>query len=363
MKNVLFIGITEYDLAVANTHLQKKFEGLSMDMNVFVIARGTPFYKKTWGSNFYLIRNRIIFFPAAFFIGCYLCAIKKIDTIVCQGPLTEGLIGSWLKIIWRKELVVEVHGDWREGPFINKKRVLASISRRIVGVVGLWVLTNADKIRTLTHISRDEVKPRFPGKKYFVFPTFTDIDIFLDEKDTDFRNYILTVAVLSPVKSIDTLIEAFAKIHEKFPNFKLVIVGDGPSKQNLKSKVKSLRLDSDVIFMGKLSQEKVKDVMKDCYMFALPSLSEGFGRVFIEAMALGKPVVATNVGGIPEIVKDGENGFLVVPRDVHSLAEKLESLIISPELAKRMGQKGRNFVLTNFSNKIYINKYIKMINA
>jgi glycosyltransferase involved in cell wall biosynthesis len=92
--------------------------------------------------------------------------------------------------------------------------------------------------------------------------------------------------------------------------------------------------------------------MKDCYVFALPSLSEGFGRVFIEAMALGKPVVATSVGGIPEIVHDGENGFLVEPGDIVALAGKLEILIKDEVLARKMGKEGKKFVQENFSNKI-----------
>lgn len=363
MKKVLFIGITKYDLNKPDAHLAKKFEGLAEGMNVFVIARGWPLHKKIWNSKFYLIKSRLIFFPASFLIGCYLCATKSIDTIICQGPLTEGFIGSWLKIIWRKELVVEIHGDWQEGPFMNKRRFLAPLSRRIAAVMGLWALGKSDKIRTLTHISRNEIKSRFSDKKYFTFPTFTDIDIFLDENDTGFQNYILTAAVLSPIKSIDTLIESFSKIHNKFPDFKLVIVGDGPSRDNLQLTTHNLQLTDKVIFTGKLSLSEVKEVMKDCYMFVLPSLSEGFGRVFIEAMALAKPVIATNVGGVPEIVKNGKNGFLIEPKNADVLAEKIEGLLLSPELARKMGEAGRELVRKNFSNEKYIKNYTYMINA
>ena len=362
-KGVLFIGVTNYNLNESNPHLAKKFEGLSDNFRIYSIARGKPLYKYIWNSNFYLVRYRPIFLPAALLLGCYICVTKKVDTIVCQSPLTEGLIGVMLKFIFRKELIVEIHGDWREGPFLNKKRHFTPILRKIVPFIGAWSLGKASKIRTLTCISRDEIKYRFPGKQYFVFPTFTDLDVFLAEKDTSFQSYILTVAVLSPIKSIETLIDAFGRVRSEFPEFKLVIVGDGPSLENLKLKVKNEKLEDAVIFTGRLSLNEVKEAMKDCYVFVLPSLSEGFGRVLIEAMALSKPVVATNVGGIPEIVKDGVNGFLFEPKDIESLSRKLNMLLSDQKLACDMGAEGRIFVENNFSNEKYIKNFISIINS
>ena len=363
MKRVLFIGITEYNLHESRPGLHKKFEGLAADIDIFVVARGKPFYKNAYSSYFYLMPYRALYLPFAISVGAYLCITKKIDTLICQGPLTEGIVGVLLKFLFRKELIIEIHGDWREGPFINKKRFLGSFLRRVVPHVGAWTIKNADKIRTLTYIAQKELKDKFPRKKYFVFPTFTDIDIFLNEKDTVFKKYILTVAVLSPIKSTETLIDAFSRIRRQFPEFKLIIAGDGPSLENLKLKVKNKKLQEAVVFTGKLSLEGVRDVMRDCYVFVLPSLSEGFGRVLIEAMALSKPVIATKVGGVPEIVKDGENGFLIEPKDPDALAAKLKILINSPELTIKMGEAGRALVSENFSNAKYIQNYINMINA
>lgn len=363
MKNVLFIGITQYNLHEDNPHLAKKFEGLSGGFNVFSIARGVPFHKYTWNSDFYLARYRFVFLPVALLLGCYICATKKVDTIVCQSPLTEGLIGVVLKFIFRKELIVEIHGDWREGPFLTRERLPFPILRKLVPLIGMWTLGQADKIRTITFISQGEIRPHFPDKKYFVFPAFTDIDVFLEEKNVSFKNYVATVAVLSPIKNIETLIGAFSRIHKQFSNFKLVIGGDGPSKKSLELLAHSSGLSDNIIFTGKLSLDEVREVMRDCYVFALPSLSEGFGRVFIEAMALGKPVIAPKVGGVSEIVHDGENGFLIEPKDVDALFAKSEYLIKNPDVAKKMGETGRIFVRENFSNAKYITNYINMING
>ncbi|MFY9457878.1 MAG: glycosyltransferase family 4 protein [Candidatus Spechtbacterales bacterium] len=360
-KRVLFIGVTEYDLLKENPHLAKKFEGLSENFDVISIARGRPFHKRKWDSTFYLIKYRFLFLPAALALGFYLCVSKKIDVIVCQTPLTEGLIGTVLKKVFRKELIVEAHGDWAETPFFNRRRVGARFLRRIVPIAARVSFRNADKIRALTNYFAERVRKIAPGKKYFIFPTYTDIDYFLEETNVSFRKYILTVAVLSPIKNIEILIEAFAKIHEQFAGFRLIIAGEGPSLENLKLKVKNEKLEDIVIFTGRLSLGEVREAMKDCYVFVLPSLSEGFGRVLIEAMALSKPVIASNVGGIPEIVKDGENGFLIEPKDTALLAEKLSLLLGDEVLARSMGKRGREFCKNNFSNENYIKNFVQMI--
>jgi len=360
-KRVLFIGVSSYDLTKDDPHLEKKFEGLAKQFDVVSIARGRPFHRRQWSSEFYLIKHRSIFLPLACILGCYLCFFRKIDVVVCQSPLTEGAIGVILKKIFRKELIVEVHGDWEEAPFLNRRRVGSRLLKRIVPVTARMSFRNADKIRTLTNYFAERIKEVAPRKDYFIFPTFTDIDYFLEEKNTSFKKYILIVAVLSPVKNTETLIDAFSRVHKQFPGFKLVVAGEGPSAGDLVSRAKDLGLENSVVFTGKLSIQQVREAMKDCYVFVLPSLSEGFGRVLIEAMALSKPVIASRVGGIPEIVKDGENGFLIEPKDVERLAGKLSLLLSNEDLARSMGKRGREFCLTNFSNENYIRNFTEMI--
>lgn len=377
MKRVLFIGITEYDVRTENPHLQKKFEGLSKDAHVFVISRGRPFYARIWNSEFYLL-PRLFYFPLALITAIFVCLFHKIDTIVCQGPLTEGLIGAILKIICKKELIVEIHGDWREGPFLNKKRVFRPLLERITPFFANFSFARADKIRGVAEYFLMDLRKKFPSKQYFVFPTFSDLDLFFatppkwtsggsSKNDSTFQ-YICTVAVLSPIKNIETLIRAFAEVNKKFPELKLVVIGDGPSKESLQNLTDDLfsplRLERGgelVVFTGRLPPEEVRDIVKDSYAFVLSSLSEGLPRVLLEAMALAKPVIATNVGGIPEIVRDGENGLLMEPKDIPGLAEKIEYLVANPVLAQKMGEAGRLFAQENFSNEKYIRNYITMI--
>jgi len=365
MKKVLFIGIANLDFEKKEqvSHLRKKFEGLSRGMNPFVLAKGSPFYKKIWGTEFYLLSPGFLFWPLAFFLAFYLCLIKKIDIIVAQSPLIEGFVGVILKTFFQKELIVEIHGDWKEGPFLSKKRKFVSFQKKAVPILAKFSLRRADKIRAISNFTKKEAMKISGQKPYFLSPTFTDIDIFLKEKDTFFDNFVLFVGFLSPIKNVSTLIDSFLRIEKEFPSFKLVIIGDGAEKQNLESRVKRLGLKKKVEFKGRLSLEDTKEIMKRCYCLVLPSFSEGLGRVLMEAMALKKPVLGSNVEGIPDLIKDGQNGFLFDPNNTMQLAMKIRTLLSDRALAVKMGESGRKFVENNFSNQKYVENYISMINS
>ncbi len=371
MKKVLFIGATNYNFKkLSPLHLKEKFLGLSKEIKPYILARGSPFYKRIWNTEFYLLPPTVFYWFFAFFIAFYLCLFKKIDTIVAQSPLMEGLVGSILKKLLKKELIVEIHGDWVEGPFLSRKRKLEFLEKRFIPFIAKLSFKSADKIRGVANYLIKKAKEIAPGKQYFLFHTFTDIDRFLEEKDIVFEDYILFVGGLERVKGIRYLIEAFAEIVKESPQFKLIIVGEGSERKNLESLISNLehrtsniKLKDSIVFKGRLSLHDTRNIMKKCYCLVLPSLSEGLPRVLIEAMALGKPVIASKVGGIPEIVKEGENGFLFKKGDSNELSEKLKILLSNREIALKMGERGRRFVKKNFSNEKYISHYISMIKA
>jgi len=365
MKKVLFISVTNLNLKEKETvfHLKRKFEGLSKRMKIYILTKGVPFHINIWRTDFYLLKPGIFFWPLAFFIAFYLCLTKKIDTIIVQSPLIEGFVGSILKIFFKKELIVEIHGDWIEGPFLSKKRRLEFLERKFVPILAKVSFKQADKIRGVADCLIEKAKKIAPDKQYFLFPTFTDLDSFLKEQNTRLDAFIVFVGQLEKVKGINILIEAFTNIKRDFPDFKLVIIGEGSERKNLEFKIKDLGLKNKVKLKGKLSLEQTKDIMKRCYCLVLPSLSEGLPRVLMEAMALEKPVIASNVGGIPELIKDNENGFLFEKGHSKELARKLKILLEDRNLAKEMGKKGKEFVESKFSNEKYIKNYISMINA
>jgi len=333
MKKVLFISVTKYDLK-KNLHLKEKFEGLSQKIKPYILAKGWPLHQKIWGAEFYLLPPSLFWFLAPSF-AFWLSLSKKIDTFVCQGPLLEGLLGTVLKRMLGKELIVEIHGDWEER-IPSFKKVLTFFAR--------ISLRNADKIRGVANYLILKAKKFAPQKSYFLFPTFTDLNAFLKEKETRFEDFVLFVGRADRIKGVKYLIEAFDKIKDEFPEFRLTLVGEGLPE-------------------GKLSLAETKKIMKNCYCLVLPSLSEGLPRVIMEAMALSKPVVASRVGGISDLIHDGQNGFLFEVGDSNELAEKLRILLNNKNLAREMGKKGKEFIQNRFSNEKYINNYLEMINS
>ena len=150
---------------------------------------------------------------------------------------------------------------------------------------------------------------------------------------------LMTVGRLHKQKGHCYLIQAVSKVRKEFPKVKLLITGDGEEENNLKKLVKSLDLTNEVIFAGLRSD--IEGILPMAELFILPSLWEGLPNALLEAMAAGKPVVATKVGGIPEIVVHGETGILIPPRDPNALAIAIVDLLQDGLKAKDMGEAGR----------------------
>ena len=150
-----------------------------------------------------------------------------------------------------------------------------------------------------------------------------------------------------PLKGYADLIEAAALVEKVTPGVHWVLVGDGELKGELLAQARRLGLGSQVHFAG--WRDDIPDVLALCDLFVFPTASEAFGRVLIEAMAAAKPVVATDVGGIPEIVLDGETGLLVPPRQPEPLAGAVLTLLNDAARAERLGAAGRRRAHADFS--------------
>ncbi len=153
------------------------------------------------------------------------------------------------------------------------------------------------------------------------------------------------VAKLWQGKGHDTILEAAPEVIKSVPNVKFIFVGEGPLRERLKELVSKKGLNDKIIFAG--FRADVAGVTSIFDVSVLVSHFEGLGRVILEAFILGKPVVATKVGGIPEIVKDGENGFLIPPKNSASFAVALTKLLKCKELRLRMGENGRKMMVDN----------------
>lgn len=163
------------------------------------------------------------------------------------------------------------------------------------------------------------------------------------------------VARLSPEKDVGTLLAAAALVVRQRPDFRLQIAGDGPSRGELERRAAELQLTDRVRFLGTVRD--VPGLLGEARLFALSSTTEGISLTLLEAMARGLPVVATRVGGNPEVVADGETGLLVPAGDPDRLARALLDLWTAPDLCARMGMAGRRRVEDRFDVRRMVARY------
>ena len=164
---------------------------------------------------------------------------------------------------------------------------------------------------------------------------------------------ILCSARLAAGKGQDSIIKALANLGNIAENAVLIFAGSGPEENSLKEYVSHLGVADKVKFVGSLARSELIKLYAYCDLFVMLSRRKGetFGIVFIEAMALGKPVIGTNIGGIPEVIEDGVNGFLVEPDDIESISSRIESLLNDRSLRLAMGGRGREMVDDHFNSK------------
>ena len=156
-----------------------------------------------------------------------------------------------------------------------------------------------------------------------------------------------TVANFYPTKGLPFFIRAIPYVRDEFPEACFVIVGDGQQRPELERLTAELDLNSCVLFLGQ--RDDVPQILPLFDVFVLPSVKEGLPYALLEAMAAAKPVVATAVGGVPEVVVDGQTGLLVPPRDPEALAQAIITLLRNPGRARAMGEAGRQRVLEHFT--------------
>jgi glycosyltransferase involved in cell wall biosynthesis len=153
--------------------------------------------------------------------------------------------------------------------------------------------------------------------------------------------HVFCVAHMYPRKNIAALVRAAQTLAERAPDARVRIAGVGPQRTLIERLVAAMKLERCVRLLGPLSHQQLLREFITCDLFCLPSLQEGFGIVFLEAMASGKPVVAYRASSTPELIEDGVNGLLATPHDDADLAEKLLRLIEDSELRRTMGEENR----------------------
>jgi L-malate glycosyltransferase len=226
-----------------------------------------------------------------------------------------------------------------------------------------FCIDQSDAVTAVSASLRADTKRAMPvTRDITVIPNFVDLDIYRRRPDPAQRarwsasgeRLVIHLSNLRPVKQIDAVVKVFAKIRERVPA-RLLIGGEGPELGRAQQLIDELGLRDRVDLVGEA--QDVVGLLSAADVFLLPSLQESFGLSALEAMACGVPVVASNVGGLPEVINDGVTGFLHPPDAVSSMAESAVRMLTDPQLHARMATQGVRVASEKFSADQIVPQY------
>jgi len=273
---------------------------------------------------------------------------KDFDVIHCHGNLAALILSRVQK------RVPVVYTEHDAPPWICSYRTkYEQLVRK-----SFYYLLNKKALESVSHVvTVSDAQKRFFVEKWHLsevtaIPNGVDIIAFRPDTDSKYiqikyslpQDYSLFVGRLEPRKGIDYLIRSI-----KDTNMKSIIVGDGPDRVRLEELAKRNNVTSNITFTGSVPEEDLRHLYAGANFFVLPSISEGLPLTVLEAMSSGKPVVANNINGIPEVVQHGYNGLLVEPSNINSFRYNMQTLVDDASLCMIMGQRARTTVEKNYS--------------
>lgn len=213
----------------------------------------------------------------------------------------------------------------------------------------LWYLDQADAIAVLAKKWKILLKEKYVNVSAPVFVVYNACEPALSLPYIEHEKSILFAGALRPNKACKLILEAYAKIKSKFPDWHINIVGSGIEEENLKHQTQILKLEDAVIFTGQLSREETRKYFQKAGIYCMCSYVEGFPMVVLEAWTYGVPVISTPVGGLPEVIHEGKNICTFPFGDADALSKKLAMLMGNDELRIEMSTYSQDFVHTHFS--------------
>ena len=225
-----------------------------------------------------------------------------------------------------------------------------------------WSIEQSDAVTAVSRFLRDETYRQIPLKKEIeVVHNFIDPDrhavrepMCIPHKRSERQVTLMHISNFRPIKRVDDVVKIFARVRERI-DARLVLVGDGPEYSRIRELVDSLGLSEAVRYVGVV--DEVAPLLKAADVLLLPSETESFGLVALEAMASGVPVVASDVGGLPEVVEHGVTGFLAPVGDVEAMADACMKILEDCADAKRFAAAARNRAAQRFDYRFIIPQY------
>ncbi len=317
-----------------------------------------------------LIRRIDPFMDMAALVGLLVLIRKEKPDIVHTHTSKAGILGRLAAWLTRIPVIVHTpHGHVFHGHFSNLLSKIFLVVERVFDKITDITIALTDGERN-DYIIQSVSKP----DKLVKIHSGVDVNRFINPTiDENVKRESLgiasddlvvgTVGWLLPIKGPAFLLKAMQRVWKKYQETKLLFVGKGDLETELKAMVRKAGFRERVLFLG--WRDDIHEILQIFDIFVLPSLNEGMGRVIVEAMAAGKPVVASNTGGIPDLVVEGETGLLVDPGDSDGLVEAISTLLENPDHRWAMGQEGRKRC-HQFSEELMVEKidrlYQKLLN-
>jgi len=281
----------------------------------------------------------------------------RYDAIIAYGPHATAIAGLILSRLFDSKLIIDVPGHPVD-PFLHHNNFFGTLKNKASRLIAPALLKRADAIKLLYQSQLDNLIAHHP-RPVEIFHNFVPVStIKATFPSPSEGRYILFLGYPWFLKGVDILIRSFNKISHKYPDVELRIIGHCPDRRPFEELAGNNR---QITFYRAVHHEEAMTLMAGCSMFALPSRTEGMGRVLLEAMALKKPIIASRVGGIPTYVEDQRNGLLFESENVDDLAAKLDALLGNPTYAEQLAEEGNRRVFQEFSEEAYMKRFLEML--
>jgi glycosyltransferase involved in cell wall biosynthesis len=280
---------------------------------------------------------------------------SRVCVVIAYDPYRSGVAALMLKCVLRCKMIVEMNGDYHRAELSGRNDISHVVKRFIFGLT----LHVADAVKVLNVDQETFCRRHLPRTAIYRFPAFVATEYF-ESLESYQGNYLLSVGYPFDLKGMDVLIAAFRQISEKHPQIGLRIMGYCPPGELARYQALAGG-HSRIIFIASGWIEDVGEQMRACYALVNASRTEAMGRVHVEAMACGKPVIATRTNGALECIEDGVTGLLCAIGDATDLAAKLDELLSSPHRAAQMGNAGKMRMKKIFSEEKCAEAYHAMI--
>lgn len=346
---MLFVARTRYSLPL-DASLARKWDALRERLDVRVLAAAEPGSPRTDGT--FALAGRLgpkVVDGPLYYLTLPVRVARELrrfrpDVVVAQSPY-EGaaVLAGRLLARSRAKLVLDVHGDWRTFTRLYGSGVRRALDP-VADLLADAVVRRADGVRTVSGYTSGLVRElgREPAA---VYPAYMDLRSFLERDPVPLpeRPQALFVGVLERYKNVDGLADAWRRAAPRVPGARLLLVGAGTMADVPRRLVAELPGQTE--WVERLSSPEVAQALDESSFLVLPSRSEGMGRVVVEALARGRPVLGARVGGIRDLVEEGVNGVLVPPGDTGALADALVLLLSDRGLLERLAGAARESAL------------------